>query len=551
MVRLVIYLLGVALIASGLSWLADRPGTLQIAWQGYEIETTVFRATLMLAAAIALGVFLWSMLRLVWNSPSIIGERIMRQRKRRGFDAIGSGLIAIGAGDKTLASRHALSARKSLPYEPLTHLLRAQAAELAGDRATARRIYESMLASPETEQLGLRGLYLEAEREGADEAARQYAARALKSNSKLGWSAQALFELQCKDRNWAGALETLGRARRNELINKQTADRRRAVLLTAQAIAVEDDTPDEALTLAMEAHALASDLSPAAAVAGRIFAARGQTGKAAKVIQKTWVKSPHPDLAAAYAYARIGDSAQDRLDRIRQLAALNPGSIESPIAVATTAIEARLYSEARAVLEPLSITSLTQRVAILMARIEAGENRDKGRVREWLARAAHAARDPVWIADGVISDRWEPSSPVTGKLDAFQWRAPTENRDEVRGETISSRIEELLAISASSSEGNQRSAAQPPAMDDITEDQPVTISIVQPSRSANAPAEDAGKSRANGADRDSSPDSRPASAGKADPKLFVAPRAPDDPGADSADDEAAPPFPRPVYRSVN
>jgi RNA polymerase sigma-70 factor (ECF subfamily) len=35
-----------------------------------------------------------------------------------------------------------------------------------------------MLASPETEQLGLRGLFLEAEREGASEAARQLASRA-------------------------------------------------------------------------------------------------------------------------------------------------------------------------------------------------------------------------------------------------------------------------------------------------------------------------------------------------------------------------------------
>ncbi len=42
MVRLIIYIVGIALLASGLSWLADRPGTLLINWQGYEIETSVF-----------------------------------------------------------------------------------------------------------------------------------------------------------------------------------------------------------------------------------------------------------------------------------------------------------------------------------------------------------------------------------------------------------------------------------------------------------------------------------------------------------------------------
>src|SRR5690606_31456134 len=35
-------------------------------------------------------------------------------------------------------------------------------------------------------------------------------------------------------------------------------------------------------------------------------------------------------------------------------------------------------------------------------------------------------RDPAWVADGVISERWAPASPVTGRLDAFEWKAPVE-----------------------------------------------------------------------------------------------------------------------------
>ncbi len=357
-------------------------------------------------------------------------------------------MIAVGAGDKALATRYALQARKALPHEPLTHLLRAQAAQLSGDRATARRIFESMLASPDTEQLGLRGLFLEAEREGAEEAALQFAGRASKSNPKLGWSSDALFDLQCKQKNWAGALETLALSKRNGLIDKTAADRRRAVLLAGQAQDGEEADPDKALTLAMEAHALAPDLIAAAAVSARVLAAKGNTGKAAKVVQKTWAKAPHPDLATAYAYARIGDSPRDRLDRVRQLAALNPHSIESPIAIATTAIEARLFGEARDALAPLLDNRLTQRVATLMARIEAGENDDKGRVREWLARAVNAARDPAWTADGVVSDHWEPISPVTGALDAYQWRVPVESLDPGSANILGERLEELLAISA-------------------------------------------------------------------------------------------------------
>ena len=102
------------------------------------------------------------------------------------------------------------------------------------------------------------------------------------------------------------------------------ANRRRAVLLTAQAQAAEDTAADKALELAREAHRLAPDLVPAAAIAGRMLAAQGNTPRAARVLLRTWRLSPHPDLAAAYAYARPGDSPRDRLNRVRHLARLTP-----------------------------------------------------------------------------------------------------------------------------------------------------------------------------------------------------------------------------------
>ena len=82
MVRLIAYLLTIALFAAGLSWLADRPGTLQVVWQGYDIETSVFRAVVLLAAAVASIVFLLSVLRAIWNSPAVIGHRIVRRRQK-------------------------------------------------------------------------------------------------------------------------------------------------------------------------------------------------------------------------------------------------------------------------------------------------------------------------------------------------------------------------------------------------------------------------------------------------------------------------------------
>ncbi len=455
MLRLVLFLLVVSALAFGLSWLADRPGSLVIQWQGYEIETSVFRAIVILTVFLGLAIVLWSVLRQIWNSPAAIGRFFNQRRQKRGFEALSSGMIAIGAGDRALATRYAIQARKTLPNEPLTHLLRAQAAQLSGDRATARRIFEAMLASPDTEQLGLRGLFLEAEREGDQEAARHFAERAMALNPKLAWPVEALFDIQCRKGDWKGALETLEVARRHHHIDKTVADRRRAVLLTAQAQEVEDTDPDRAMTLALEAHYLAPDLVPAAAIAGRALAARGNTRKAARILQRTWKRSPHPDIATAYAYARIGDSPRDRLDRVKQLAALRPHSIESAIAVATAAIEAKDWYTARHALDPLLSNAPTQRVCTLMARIEAEQHGDAGKVREWLARAVSAPRDPVWTADGVVSEHWAPVSPVTGALDAFQWRIPVEAIDKSDTTLLSRKMEELVALSAGPEPANE------------------------------------------------------------------------------------------------
>src|SRR5204862_1015340 len=52
------------------------------------------------------------------------------------------------------------------------------------------------------------------------------------------------------------------------------------------------------------------------------------------------------------------------------------------------------------------------------------EHGDSGRARAWTLRAVRALHDPVWTADGYVSDRWRPVSPVTGRLDAFQWQTP-------------------------------------------------------------------------------------------------------------------------------
>ena len=69
MIRLVLFLLSVALIAAGFVWVADRPGDVAINWMGYRIETSLMVAALAVAALILVGILLWGIVRGILRSP--------------------------------------------------------------------------------------------------------------------------------------------------------------------------------------------------------------------------------------------------------------------------------------------------------------------------------------------------------------------------------------------------------------------------------------------------------------------------------------------------
>ncbi len=329
-------------------------------------------------------------------------------------------MIAIGAGDLRLARRAADEAARLSPGDPLTLLLTAQSAQMAGDREGAERAFREMIKRDDTKLLGLRGLYIEAQRRDDAHAARLVAEEAAKVAPTLAWAGQAVLDDRCAASDWQGALAALDHMR--SALAKPDYRRKRAVLLTARAQALEEIDRDASRAAVLEAVKLAPDLVPAAALAGRRLAESNEQRKAAKILEAAWTINPHPDIAEAYANLRFGDSARDRLTRMQKLAAKTPGQLEGAIAVARAALDAREFKKARDTLAPY-LSAPTRRVATLMAEIEESEHGDEGRVREWMARAMRASGDPVWTADGVVSERWLPVTP-NGRLDGFEWKLP-------------------------------------------------------------------------------------------------------------------------------
>ncbi len=429
MIRILIFLIVLTAAALGLAWLADRPGEIVLTWQGYRIETS-----LMVGLASLLGIticlmILWSVLRFVFRLPSLMNLWKRARRRQKGFDALSRGMVAVGAGDLAAARKSAREAEKLMGGQPLALLLSAQVAQLHGDREGAERAFQQMLERPETRMLGLRGLHIEANRRGDTEAAHLFASQAHEI-APLGWAGQAVLEHHSSREDWAKALQAVESNLKKRLIDRETARRQRAVLQTAIARDIAEREPVEALSLVREAVKQAPELVPANVLLGRLLIRKGDLRRAAKTLEASWRVAPHPDVGRAYVELRPGDSARDRLDRAQTLSRFAPDHPESRLLIARAALEARDFKKARDVMAPLvgerAPMRPTVRACLMMADIEETEFGPTGALREWLARAARAPRDPAWIADGLISDEWAPASPVTGKLDAFQWQTPPE-----------------------------------------------------------------------------------------------------------------------------
>jgi HemY protein len=437
MLRIILFLVVIALAATGAAWLAEQPGNVVLAWNGWQAEASLAVFTMVVGGILVAVLLAWSIFTGVWRSPGRLARKRRERKLARARHAVTQGLLAVGHGDAAIARAHANAARRHSPNDPLALLLQAQAAQLDGDREGAKRAFLAMANRDDTKSLGMRGLFIEAQRAEDPYAALTIAEEALRLSPGSHWAAHAVLGFRCARGDWSGALDILENNLSSGLIDKKAYRRQRGVLLTARAIECEEADVSVARDSALEAVKLAPTLVPAAVLAAKYMSEAHQLRRALKIIETAWIAHPHPDLAEAYAHIKQGDSAQARLSRIETLAAKAPGHIEGALSIARAAIDASDFTRARNALAPY-VEAPTQRVAMLMAEIEHADRNDSRAARAWTLRAVRALRDPVWTADGCVSDRWRPVSPVTGRLDAFQWTSPLAELPSNRGKVLES-----------------------------------------------------------------------------------------------------------------
>ena len=427
MTRALWFLLKVAVVIAIAIWLADRPGTVSIHWLGYAVEAPFWVALLVTLAALGIAALGYRLLRALILAPRRIRRHSRARRRERGYRALTQGMVAIAAGDAPTARKMARKADGLLNEPPLTMLLSAQAAQLQGDERAAKQYFEAMLERPETAFLGMRGLLTQAIKSGDRVEALTLArkARALQPNTP--WLLNTLYDLEARAGDWAAAEGTLQQAIQSGAIPTEEGRRHRAVLLLERSFEAERrGRADSALSHAQAAHDMLPGFVPAAVRLARLQIAADRPKQAAKVVERAWRKSPHPELAELY---RGLVSSYDPLARVRlfqKLVRQAPDSAESHLAVAQAAIDAQLWGEARQHLNRAMEIAPSRRVYRLMAELDRNERHDEDAAKDWLAKAVNAPEDPVWTCDscGAVSHNWGGLCGHCGAFDSLTWKSP-------------------------------------------------------------------------------------------------------------------------------
>ena len=296
MIRIILFLLLIALGAAGAAWIAEQTGDVVLSWGGYRIQTTLPVFVLVLGIVVVAAMMIWAILRGVWRTPARMRKSRRERRQARGRHAITQGLLAIGHGNSSAARVHADAARKHAAHDPLALLLHAQSAQLDGDREGAQRAFRAMAEREDTRLLGLRGLFIEAQRADDPVAAVMVAEEALKLSPSSSWASHAVLGFCCAKGDWAGALKILDNNQSAGLIDKATYRRQRGVLLTARALELEKVDRDLARESVMEAVKLAPTLVPAAVLASKFESEAHQIRRSMRLVETAWLAQPHPDL---------------------------------------------------------------------------------------------------------------------------------------------------------------------------------------------------------------------------------------------------------------
>lgn len=437
MIRFLLFILFTALLVGVSVLLASDKGMLVFDWMQLRVE---LRTSLALVLLVAFLFAFWLVIRFVsgiGRLPGRFGQSLTERRVKRAALSLGEGLAAVRGGDTHYSAAMLKDAEKAFPDGTGVKLLGAEIAFAKGDFERAKDLFRDLTETVRFNAAGRRGLLEVAQAQGDEDETLVLAREAVNSGVAAPWATGPLFQILARRRQWEEALGVLGRSVRSMKVDDPNRPVRASLLAAMARDASARGSMPDALRLAQQALALDPGLTEATLIAARALIAEGKPRKAIPVLTGGWKRHPHPEIVKLYQSLEPGRDPLRRLQRIDSLIESNPTHPESRMALAETALGAKLWGQARHILDPLvrGKPEPSPAVCRLVALLEEGENQDMALANQWLMLGMSTKQTEGWycVRCKAHHGRWEPVCPACGSLGTIVWDTLPGAEDRLRG----------------------------------------------------------------------------------------------------------------------
>ncbi len=373
------------------SWLAQNAGIVKIVWFGYVVETSVAFCIAILLCILLLTYLLAFPFRWLDSIRSLLTNR----KNEKAQILLGQILTNIFCHETQKNEKliKALEKTKKVSNGVIL-ILKAQTVQ-------TMQVFEQLTQCPVTTQIGWRGIidiYLS---KGEIIKACEQIEQLLDNDSKEPWLLKQAMSLFVKNGQWKRADDCLEKLFKQKQLSKDDYSHKKAILLVQmnkgeQAFEIYPQMPQAAL-----------------------LAAAQKPKKAEDIYLKAWSQVPSWDIYRNYVKLFAKENALAQFKHVEKLCETNKNAKLNDIVLADAAINAKLWSEAKRLLNGyLAMYPLTMRVAGQMALIESEANHNFKEAQNWIEKATSAYPDSQYICTKCNhgTDGWAACCPVCNEF---------------------------------------------------------------------------------------------------------------------------------------
>ena len=376
-------------------WLVDHPGTITVSWLDYEITTSVA----VLLAFIAFIFLVVYILRIPFLFVRWIRRSLIRQKQKRRENIMLQVLNAIAAKDENAGKTLIKRIDKTFSSNTSLNLL------LKALLNPTPEVFQKLSESQETELAGWKGLIDIEQKNGNLTAALSLCEKALDKYKNIPWLIQKTLQLQTLTENWEHALKTLHLSRKLNVFSDLCYKTQEATLL------LKLDKPLEAFNIAPWLPQAALDASKA------------YPKKAPRILTFAWEKKPSWEVYKAYTNLFSKEDALSRYKKIEKFVAKHPGNKITYLALADSALQAKLWGQAKKELDDyLAAYTLTMPVATMMAFYEQEAHHNTKEAQKWVdkMKIAEPLNSFSCSKCAYTSDVWSPTCPICNEFASME-----------------------------------------------------------------------------------------------------------------------------------